>query len=229
MATIGSNDAPARQAELGVVARLGADRKKFKSAAKNLAAQRDKEKARADQAERELEELKKAAPDTRIRELEAELRTVRHRTTFDRIAIAEGADPDGLDDLFALSGYQAKDDKPDEKAIKKLLGEQKEHPSRRRFFQAAGSESESEAGDDQGGGDRGETRQPAPTPTARAVPGGGRGGRAGKGAAGPVLTKDHLADPKFMLDPRNKELIYEAARNKGFRLPDREAQRGPQG
>lgn len=215
------------EAELGIVARLASQKKKFKDASKRITSERDEARQQLQQAQARIKELEDAAPAGRIKELEAELRTVRHRTTFDRLAIGEGADPESLDDLFQLSGYQAKDDKPDEKGIRKLLGEQKAHPSRKRFFQAAESDVAGDDQGDEGAADRG--GEPPPTPGPRPVPGGGRGGRAGKGAGGPVLTKDQLADPKFMLDSRNKAMIYEAAKNRGFRLPDREVQRGPQG
>src|SRR5208282_747654 len=43
------------------------------------------------------------------------------------------------------------------------------------------------------------------------TPGGGRSSERNKGADGTIVTQEMRADPKFMLDPKNRELIRDAA------------------
>jgi hypothetical protein len=61
-----------------------------------------------------------------------------------------------------------------------------------------------------------ESKSDSITPTRPAAPAQGRGGAHQPAKSGVVLTRAQMADPKFMLDPRNKEIIQSAAREHRF-------------
>lgn len=174
-----------------VVARLASKRDKWKGEARKLSDAHAEATKTIAELQKKLQDLEKADAPARVKELEGQLRTLKHRALFDRLARERGASADVLDDLFALSGYKAEGDEPDEADIGKLLDAAAAHPSRSRFF----AEWDGEEGDDQGGA----KEPPAPAPDA------GRGRRNG-GEGTVYITRDQLADPKFMLDPRNAEL-----------------------
>jgi hypothetical protein len=184
----------------GTIARLASQRTKYRDAARKAIADRKDLAKQLDDVRKELDDLRTSGGSARVTELETELRTLRHRAAFDRLAKERGADEADLDDLFALSGYKPEGDEPDPKAIGKILDAAREHPTRRKFFRA-----DDAAGDDApeaSGRAARETITPAPKPPA---PDAGRGGRATP-AGSVTLTPDQLSDPKFMLDPRNAEL-----------------------
>jgi hypothetical protein len=103
--------------DLDTVARLGAQRRKFKDAAKRLTEERDGLK-------KELDELKAKPVDPSAMQLRAELREIKHRKVFDRIASELRARPEALDDLWKLSGYTPETDIADEVKLKEVIGEQ---------------------------------------------------------------------------------------------------------
>lgn len=168
---------------------IGRMKAKIKELSRRLQKKTDSESALA----KKVGDLEKADQSGRVKELEAEVRTLKHRGAFDRAAKARGAADEDLDDLFALSGYRAEGDTVDEKALGRLLDEQAAHPSRKKFFARAEGE----------GGGEGEER-PAPTPKAQEPgPDAGRGKRTDSTV---YITREQLADPKWALDPRNAEL-----------------------
>jgi len=122
-----------------------------------------------------------------------------------KLAKEAGADERGLDDLYQLSGWKAEKDEPDEEGIKKLLEDIK---AKKPLYFPAPTDAEP-------------TKEEPPV---RRVPAADRGGPHNPSKTGIYLTPKHLADPAFMLDPRNKEMIASAAREGRFRLPDRQAQ-----
>lgn len=146
-------------------------------------------KARA-ALQKQVEDLGKADRSGRVKELETEVRTLRHRGAFDRLAKARGAADEDLDDLFALSGYKAEGDAVDEKALGKLLDEQVAHPARKKYFAAA----EGDAGDER------------PAPGAKEPPPDVGRGKRGDGKGTVYVTREQLADPKWALDPKNAEI-----------------------
>ena len=95
-------------------ARLGAQRKKWKDAAGRLVTERDELK-------KELEELKGRPVDPTAVQLRAELRELKHRKVFDRIASELKARPEALEDLWKLSGYTPETDLADEDKLKELI------------------------------------------------------------------------------------------------------------
>lgn len=111
------------------IARMAIQRSKLRSAVGNLTTERDALKAEAERLRAENVELQGKADTSasakRVQELEAKLRQIDHRKVFDRLAAAKGARPDGLEDLYALSGYRAEGDAADEAAIGALIDEQK--------------------------------------------------------------------------------------------------------
>ena len=108
---------PAPVSDADTVARLGAQRRKWKDAAGRLVTERDLLK-------KELDEIKSKPVDQTAVQLRAELRKIKHRQVFDKIAVEMKVKPEGLDDLYKLSGYVAKDDVADEEGIKTLIQEQ---------------------------------------------------------------------------------------------------------
>ena len=135
----------------------------------------------------------------RVIELEGQIRNDRHRSAFARLAKAAGAADDLVDDLYERSGYTAEADEPDEEQLGEVLAEVKaKKPS---AFVAAKQSTESVS-----------LTKPAPKP----VPGGGRGG-PNPGRDGTIITAEQRADPMFMLNPKNQEVILAAAREGRFR------------
>lgn len=180
-----------------VVARLASQRGHYKTQARAAAEERDAARKEADALKAELETAKKGDQAGRVKELEGELRTLKHRRSFDRLAKERGASEDVLDDLFDLLKYKADKDDPDEDAIAKMLDDASKHPARSRFFAEWDGDEEADEEEER-------------TPARRETPvDGGRGGR--HRAEGSVsLTREQLADPKFMLDPRNAARIKNA-------------------
>jgi hypothetical protein len=106
--------APAISSDAEHFARLGAQRKKWKDAAARLTSERDDLK-------KELDELKAKPVDQTAVQLRAELRELKHRQVFDRLAREAKARPEALDDLWKLSGYTPETDLADEVKLKELI------------------------------------------------------------------------------------------------------------
>jgi hypothetical protein len=140
-------------------------------------------------------------------DLKQQLRSVNHRDAFRRLASAAKVKPEGIDDLFALSGWKADKDEVDEVEMQKLL--EGLRTKKGLFFESSDQDSGDNAGE--------------VPPATRRVPAPDRGSTFDRGKSGIRLTEKQLADPKFMLDPRNKELILAAAKEGRIALPDREA------
>lgn len=188
-----------RGPDAGTIGRLAAQRQHYKQQSRQVIKERDEARKQLADLAKQVEDLKKGDSSGRVKELETELRTVRHRRAFDRLAKERGASDDVLDDLFEVLKYKADSDEPDEAAIAKLLDAASEHPARSRFF----AEWDGDDDDDQGGGDR------QPEPVRQPSPDAGRGSRHdGKGTV--YITRDQLSDPAFMLNPANQELLKNA-------------------
>jgi|SRR5271166_6948652 len=112
-----SQVAPAPSSDAEHFARLGAQRKKWKDAAARLTTERDEIK-------KELDELKAKPTDPTAVQLRAELRELKHRQVFDRLARESKARPEALDDLWKLSGYTAETDLADEVKLKEMIESQ---------------------------------------------------------------------------------------------------------
>ena len=138
--------------------------------------------------------------------LKQQLRNNNHRDAFRRLAKAAKVRDEGIDDLFSLSGWKADKDEIDEIAMGKLLDELR--GKKALFFDNSGD---------------GDTAGDVPLPVSKRVPAPDRGATFDRGKSGVRLTGKELADPAFMLDPKNKEMILAAAKEGRINLPDREA------
>jgi hypothetical protein len=193
---------------------IGRMKAKIKDLARQLAARTadvTAAEAKAAKAAKDFDDAPLKAENAR---LQGEIRTDRHKAAFTKLAKAAGVREKAVDAVYQLSGWKAEKDQVDEAAMQTAIDGLKE---------SADFAFEPDPGDtdtllDASGSDR--TITPSPKP----VPGSGRGGAHQPSKSGIILTRDHLADPKFMLDPKNKELIQSAAAEKRIRLPNRTAQ-----
>ena len=137
----------------------------------------------------------KATPEAsaRIAELEAKIRDRTHYDKFAELARGEKAKENAVKNLWKLSDYKAEGDEPDEAKLKEVLKRLK-----------AEADYAFDAADAPGS----PNKPPLPAP-----PAGGRSAR-NDGGDGTVLTADMLANPAFMLDPRNKAFISEAVKQR---------------
>ncbi len=191
----------AGSADLGTVARLGAQKSKYKARAKELEGQATTLKTENEQLKARLTELEAKADTSasakRVLELEQQLRDRDHRAAFDRVARTKGVREEALADAWQLSGYKAEGE-PDDDAIGALIDEQK--GTRGYLFGESGTSAEA-------------TNQATTTPTASPIhkpaPGSGQGKSPVSKPA--VLAPDdpRHSDVKFMM--RNYEAISQAA------------------
>ena len=181
------------------ISTLTSERDEYRTALTDVAAERDSLKTAPDAA-------------TRIAELEG---TIRDRTHFDRFAeLAKGAKAKdaALKHLWQVSGYKAEADDIDDHALQSLVAKLKSEadyafdPEPNATTQAA-QEAARTTSRTKYGLDIGSAGEPA---------GGGRASR-NVGADGTIVTQEMRADPKFMLDPKNRELIRDAAIGGRFR------------
>jgi hypothetical protein len=154
-----------------------------------------------------------AKPDAsaRIAELEASIRDRNHFDKFAELAKGAKAKDAALKHLWQVGGYKAEADEIDEKALQALVTGLKKsadyafdaEPSTTTTaaVEAARVTSRTKYGLELKG------EEPA---------GGGRSSR-NQGADGTIVTQEMRADPKFMLDPKNKEIIRDAALGGRFR------------
>lgn len=184
---------------------LRAENERLSGVVTKLTSERDKSHSSHESVSKEFADFKKSVGDpeahkARVTELEQKLRTVTHKAEFAKIAKAANAHEDAIDDLFALSGYTPAKDDVDAKALKELVESLKE---KKGYAFAAEAAAEPATG----------RVSEVITPGAKPIPGQGRGLSHDPGKAGIKLTRQQLSDPKFMLDPKNKEIIKSAAQN----------------
>lgn len=184
--------------DAGTIGRLATQRSHYKQQSRQALKERDEARQQLADAGKQLDELKKGDPSGRVKELEGQLRTLKHRAAFDRLARERGAADEALDDLFDLLKYRAEKDDPDEGVLGKLLDDAAQHPARGRFFAKGDGDGDGDGGRDREGGEPTARREPPPDA--------GRGARH-RPEGSIVLTRDQLADPKFMLDPANRARI----------------------
>ena len=184
-----------------IVARIAAKRDKWKSQAAAVTAERDAAIKERDAARAELRRLDETPQAKQIAALKQQIRERDHRAVFDRIAGDKGVIKTAMDDLWKLSEYKAETDTIDEEAIGALIDAQK--TERAHLFGEAPSVKEE-------GGEKPITPGPKPVPAAS------RGGPHNPSKSGVVVTRDQRMDPKFMLNPANKEIIAAAAKEHRF-------------
>jgi glutamate synthase domain-containing protein 2 len=154
-------------------------------------------------------------PDTmaeRITELESLIRDRDHFDKFAELAKGAKAKDAALRHLWQVSGYKAEADEIDEVELKTLVSALK-----RDVAYAFDDDESSHVADAR------EAARPSNSRTkyglelrGEAAAGAGRAAR-NEGADGTIVTQEMRADPKFMLDPKNRELIRDAAAQGRFR------------
>lgn len=154
-------------------------------------------------------------PDTmaeRIAELEGMIRDRTHYDKFAELAKGAKAKDAALKHLWQVGGYKAEVDEVDEIGLKALVTELKRNAS-----YAFDEDEASHVADAR------EAARPSNSRTkyglelrGEAAAGGGRSGR-NEGSDGTIVTQEMRADPKFMLDPKNRTIIVEAAAQGRFR------------
>jgi hypothetical protein len=182
---------------------LTSERDEYRDALKEVAAERDS---------------LKTAPDAtaRIAELEGTIRDRAHYDKFAELATASKAKAKALKSLWrdaqALAGYKVEGDEIDDKALQAVVARLKADvdyafdPEPTDTTKAA-QEAARPTSRTKYGLDIGTATEPA---------GGGRASR-NQGGDGTIVTQEMRADPKFMLDPRNREIIRDAAIGGRFR------------
>lgn len=175
--------------DLGTVARLGAQKSKFKAAAKRLTEERDAERAKVAELQKQIDDLKKVGPEE-IANLKAQIAEVKHRAKFDDVAKAAGVHEKGLQDLWEKSGYKPEGDAPDEAKIKAAIETQK---TERPFLFTLNGQQQT-------------TEQPQLLPG----PGRGQGGTAPNNTGPFGISQQQLRDPNWCM--QNQAAIAKAAK-----------------
>ena len=181
---------------------LTSERDEYRDALTEVAAERDTLKTKPDAS-------------ARIAELEASIRDRNHFDKFAELASASKAKAKALRQLWRDAkdrGYKPESDEIDEKALQTAVAQLKTEvdyafdpeptDTTKAAQEAARTTSRTKYGLDVGSGGE--------------AAGGGRANR-NQGADGTIVTQEMRADPKFMLDPKNKELIHDAAVGGRFR------------
>jgi len=179
---------------------LTSERDEYRDALSEVAGERDTLKSQISSPDELTAELT---------QLKQQIRDRTHKDVFAKLAKEAKAKEAAIEHLWKVSGYKAEDEDPDEKALGKILADLKvnadycfsdpEPPNMAAARKAA------EVQTDYGLKMRQE-----------AAAGGGRSVR-NQGGDGTIVTAEMRADPKFMLDPRNRELIAAAAKEGRFR------------
>jgi hypothetical protein len=177
----------------GLVTTLTGERDTHRNALEPLTRERDSLKAQVGNPD----EHRKRADD-----LQQKLRVMTHKEVFAKRARESGAREKAIDHLYQISGYVADKDDVDATAIDAAIAKLKVDADYAFSSAEEMVETRAVAGSIVPG-----TEQAARTPPAV-----GRGGGHDPSKSGIRLTKQQLADPKFMLDPRNKEVILAAAK-----------------
>jgi len=182
----------------------------------NLTSERDEYRTALTDVSADRDSLK-TSPEAsaRIAELEASIRDRNHFDKFAELASASKAKAKALRQLWRDAkdrGYEPKSDEIDERALQTAVAQLKSEvdyafdPEPTDVTKAA-QEAARTTSRTKYGLDIGNAGEPA---------GGGRANR-NQGADGTIVTQEMRADPKFMLDPKNKEIIRDAAIGGRFR------------
>ena len=184
--------------------KLTSERDEYRDALTEIAAERDGLKAAA------------TAPDqqaARIAELEASIRDRNHFDKFTQLAKGAKAKEAALRHLWQVSGYKAEADEIDEKALQSLVAKLKAEADY--AFDPEDNATTTAAREAARPASR--TKYGLEIDTSQTPAGGGRSKDRNQGGDGTIITAEMRGDPKFMLDPRNKELIATAAKEGRFR------------
>ncbi len=169
-------------------------------------------------AERDELQSQVSSPDAqaaRIANLEASIRDRNHFDKFAELAKGARAKDKALRQLWRDAkdrGYKPESDDVDEKALQTAVAQLKSEvdyafdPSDSGELRVASGEKRETS----------RTKYGLDVGSAGEAAGGGRANR-NQGADGTIVTQEMRADPKFMLDPKNREIIRDAAIGGRFR------------
>ena len=171
------------------IARLAAQRTKFRGAVAKLTGQRAEDATRIAQLEADLAEARKAEGAVKeLADLKAKVKLDGHRGKFNELARAAGAREKALDDLWDRSGYKAEGDTPDEAAIKAAIA--KQQVDRDYLFEPApGDNGQADAEEGAEGAPLPELEQPRPGPAR------GQGGTRKSVGSATQITDAQMRDP----------------------------------
>ncbi|HMF38305.1 MAG TPA: hypothetical protein VKF17_16800 [Isosphaeraceae bacterium] len=182
---------------------LTSERDEYRDALSEVASERDGLKTQISSPDELTAELA---------DLKQQIRDRAHYDKFSELAKGSKAKEAALKHLWKLAEYDAKDDEPNENALAEVVKRLKTEadyafdPEEHTTTTAAREAAEREWSGKKHG-------LPAPRETPAA---GGRSAR-NQGGDGTIVTAEMRADPKFMLDPKNRELIATAAKEGRFR------------
>ena len=172
----------ARSQRDGTVIRLASKARGYLAQYKTEKSRTDGLKTDVDKLQGEVQQLRESTSAKKVEELTGELRGLKHRAVFDRLAKEQGVREGAANDLYQLSGWKADGDVVDETAMKQAIEAQK--TARAYLF---GEAQPNPAGD-------GGTPPTTPPPTPKPGPAHGQGGGV---TNPPKFTDDQLSDPKF--------------------------------
>ncbi len=189
--------------------------KDLTSQLQTLTSERDEYRDALSEVSTERDSLRgKPEHTARIAELEASIRDRNHFDKFAELAGAAKAKAKALRQLWRDAkdrGYEADGDEADEKALQAIVAKLKTEVDYAFDIDVDGTTT---------------AAREAARPTSRTKyglemrgeePAGGGRQERNKGADGTIVTQEMRADPKFMLDPKNREMIRDAALGGRFR------------
>ncbi len=181
---------------------------------RELTSERDEFRDALDEVSKERDDLKAkvADPGDVARENATLKQQLRDRTHYDRFAeLAEeaGAKKAAVKHLWKLSDHKAETDEPDDRVLSRLLDTLKTDADYAFEPETASTQSQTTT--------TATTRSGMQIRDDNAQPAGGGRGQRNRGGDGTIITQEMRADPRFMLDPANRDVIALAAKEHRFR------------
>jgi uncharacterized protein YoxC len=186
--------------------KITGERDEYRDSLKTIASERDDLQARVAQPD---------AQAARIAELESTIRDREHYDKFTELATASKAKAKALKQLWRDAkdrGYQPEGDEIDEKALQTVVAKLKTEVD----YAFDPEESGNATAAREAARPTSRTKYGLDVGNAAEAAGGGRASR-NQGGDGTIVTQEMRADPKFMLDKKNQQLIADAAREGRFR------------
>jgi len=187
--------------------KITGERDEYRDSLKTIASERDDLQARVAQPDAQAD---------RIAELEGTIRDRAHYDKFAELATASKAKAKALKSLWrdaqTIAGYKVEGDEIDDKALQTVVAKLKAEVD----YAFDPEESVNVTATREAARPTSRTKYGLDIGTATEPAGGGRASR-NQGGDGTIVTQEMRADPKFMLDPRNKEIIRDAAIGGRFR------------
>ena len=115
----------ARSQRDGTVIRLASKARGYLAQYKTEKSRADGLKTDVDKLQGEVQQLRESTSAKKVEELTGELRGLKHRAVFARLAKEQGVREGATDDLYQLSGWKPEADAVDEAAMKQAVADQK--------------------------------------------------------------------------------------------------------